>query len=52
MPPPLARAAADAAAAEGAAFRRSRFDLAGLAEEVGRGDSDLGLDPDDVEALA
>ena len=35
-----------------AAFRRSRSDLAGLAGEEGRGDSDLGLDPDDAEALA
>ena len=48
----LARAAAEAAAAEGAAFRRSWSDLAGMAGEEGRGDSDLGLDPDDAEALA
>ena len=48
----LVRAAAEAAAAEGASFRRSRCDLAGLAGEEGRGDSDFGLDPDDAEALA
>ena len=48
----LARAAAEAAAAEGTVFRRSRSDLAGLAGEEGRGDLDLGLDPDDAEALA
>ena len=48
----LARAAAEAAAAEGAAFRWSQSDLAGLAGEEGWGDSDLGLDPDDTEALA
>ena len=44
----LARAAAEAAAAKGAAFRRSRSDHASLAKEGGRGDSDLGLDPDDA----
>ena len=48
----LARAAAEAAAVEGAVFHRSRYNLAGLAEEEGRGDSDLGLDPNDAEALA
>nr|XP_020156940.1 uncharacterized protein LOC109742265 [Aegilops tauschii subsp. strangulata] len=48
----LARAAAEAATAEGAAFRRSRSDLADQAEEEGRADSDLGLDPNDAEALA
>ena len=48
----MVRAAAEVAAAEGAAFRRSRSDLAGLAGEEGRGDSDLGLDPDDADALA
>ena len=44
--------AAEAAAAEGAAFRRSRSDLADQAEVEGRADSDLGLDPNDAEALA
>ena len=44
--------AAEAAATEGAVFRRSRSDLAGIAEEEGWGDSDLGLDPNDAEALA
>ena len=44
--------AAEAAATEGAAFCRSRSDLAGLAGEEGRGDSDLGLDPNDAEALS
>ena len=48
----LARAAAEAVAAEGAAFRRSWSDLAGLAGEEGQGDSDLVLDPDDALALA
>ena len=48
----LVRAAAEAEATEGTAFRRSRSDLAGPAGEEGRGDSDLGLDPDDAEALA
>ena len=52
MPIALARAAAEATAAEGAAFRRNRSDLAGMAGEEGRGDSDLDLDPDDTEALA
>ena len=47
-----ARAAAKAADAEGAAFRRSRSDLADQAEVEGRADSDLGLDPNDAEALA
>ena len=48
----LARAATEAAAAEGAAFRRSRSDLADQAEAEGRADSDLGLDPNNAEALA
>ena len=48
----LARAAAEAAAAEGAAFRRSRSDLAEQGEAEGRADSELGLDPSDAEALA
>ena len=48
----LARAAAEAAAAEGATFRRSRSDLAEQGEVEGRADSDLGLDPNDAEALA
>ena len=48
----MARAAAEAAAAEGAEFRRSRSDLADQAEVEGRADSDLGLDPNDAEALA
>ena len=39
-------------AAEGAAFRGNRSDLAGLTGEEGRGDSDLGLNPNDAEALA
>ena len=48
----MARAAADAAAAEGAAFQRSRSDLADKGEVEGLADSDLGLDPNDAEALA
>nr|XP_040244044.1 uncharacterized abhydrolase domain-containing protein DDB_G0269086-like [Aegilops tauschii subsp. strangulata] len=48
----LARAAAEAATAEGAVFRRCRSDLADQAEAEGRADSDLGLDPNDAEALA
>ena len=42
----------EAAAAEGAAFHRSRSDLAEQGEVEGRGDLDLGLDPNDAEALA
>ena len=38
--------------AEGAVFRRSRSDLADQAEAEGRAESDLGLDPNDAEALA
>ena len=52
MPIALARAAAEAAAAEGTAFRRSWSDLADQAKGDGRADSDLGLDPSDAEALA
>ena len=48
----LARAAADAAAAEGTAFRRSRSDLVDHGEVEGWPDSDLGLDPNDAEGLA
>nr|XP_020146631.1 uncharacterized protein LOC109731864 [Aegilops tauschii subsp. strangulata] len=48
----LARAVAEAATAEGAVFCRSRSDLADQAEVEGRADSDLGLDPNDAEALA
>ena len=48
----LARAAVEAAATEGTTFRRSRSDLAHQAEVEGRADSDLGLDPNDAEALA
>nr|XP_040252140.1 uncharacterized protein LOC109777838 [Aegilops tauschii subsp. strangulata] len=50
--PVMAGAAAEAATAEGTAFRRSRSDLADQAEVEGRADSDLGLDPNDAEALA
>nr|XP_020196197.1 uncharacterized abhydrolase domain-containing protein DDB_G0269086-like [Aegilops tauschii subsp. strangulata] len=48
----LARAAAKAATAEGAAFHGSRSDLADQAEAEGWADSDLGMDPNDAEALA
>ena len=51
-PVALARAMAEATTAEGAAFRRSRSNLAGLAREDGHGESDLGLDPNDAEDLA
>ena len=42
----------EAAAAEGAEFRRSRFDLADQAEVEEQADSGLGLDPNDAEAMA
>ena len=48
----MARAAADAAAAEGTAFRRIWSDLVDQVEEEGRADSNLGLDPNDAEGLA
>ena len=48
----MARATAEVAAVEGAVFCRRRSDLANQAEVVGRADSDLGLDPNDDEALA
>ena len=49
----LAVAAADVAAAEGAAFRRSRSGTIDRdEEEEGRADPDLGLDPSDAEGLA
>ena len=44
--------AAEAATAEGAAFRRSWYDLADQTKVEGRANSDLGLDPNDAEALA